>query len=156
VKSIDPNIPVTSVRLLKQAVTNALQQTQGVAELSSGFGVLTLLLACMGLYGTLAYRVSRRTREIGVRMALGAQRSSVMWLVTKEGLYLIVPGVMFGVLMALAATKAIASQLFGVGANDWATLAGMVLLLLVVALVACWIPARRASRVDPIIALRHE
>lgn len=89
-------------------------------------------------------------------MALGAQRSSVMWLVTREGLFLIVPGIALGVLAALGSTKIIASQLFGVSANDWVTFTAMAVLLLMVALVACWIPARRAMRVDPMIALRHE
>ena len=115
-----------------------------------------MLLACTGLYGTLSYRVSRRVQEIGVRMALGAQRSNVIWLVTREGLYLILPGIMIGVLTAIASTRIIASQLFGVGANDAITFAAMSLLLLAVALLACWIPARRATRVDPMVALRHE
>ena len=156
VKSVDAAIPVTGVRPMKQVVSNTLRQNRAIADLSSGFGILTLLLACIGLYGTLAYRVSRRTQEIGVRMALGAQRSSVMWLVTREGLFLIVPGIALGVLAALGSTKIIASQLFGVSANDWVTFTAMAVLLLIVALVACWIPARRAMRVDPMIALRHE
>ena len=156
VASVDANIPVDSVRPLKQVVGKALQQSQGVAELSSVFGVLTLLLACIGLYGTLAYRVSRRTQEIGVRMALGAQRRDLMWMVAKEGLCLIVPGIAIGVIAALASTKIIASQLFGVSANDFVTFSAMCALLLAVALIACWIPARRAMRVDPMIALRHE
>ncbi|HZH84430.1 MAG TPA: ABC transporter permease, partial [Phototrophicaceae bacterium] len=156
VKSVDAAIPVTSVRPMKQVVSDTLRQNRAVAELSSGFGMLTLLLACIGLYGTLAYRVSRRTQEIGVRMALGAQRSNVMWLVTREGLYLIVPGIAVGIVAALASTKIVASQLFGVSANDPLTFAATAALLLVVALVACWIPARRAMRVDPMVALRHE
>jgi predicted permease len=156
VKQIDPNIPVTNVRLLAEVVSNSLRQTQGVAELSSAFGFLTLLLACIGLYGTLAYRVSRRTQEIGVRIALGAQRSSVMWLVTREGLYLILPGMAIGAFAALGLTKIVASQLFGVAADDPVTFVAMAALLLAVALVACWIPARRAMRVDPMVALRHE
>ncbi|MGH9573508.1 MAG: FtsX-like permease family protein, partial [Candidatus Acidiferrales bacterium] len=156
VKSIDAGIPVTSIRLFKQVVNNTLRQNRAIAELSSGFGVLTLLLACIGLYGTLAYRISRRTKEIGIRMALGAQQSSVMWLVTREGLYLIVPGIVVGVLAALASTKILASQLFGVSANDPVTFAVTSSLFLAVALVACWIPARRAMRVDPVGAMRCE
>ncbi|HEY6466603.1 MAG TPA: ABC transporter permease [Candidatus Acidoferrales bacterium] len=155
-KEAAPNLPITDVTLIKDVVGRALRQNRTLAELSSGFGMLTLLLACIGLYGTLAYRVSRRTQEIGVRMALGAQRSSVMWLVTREGLYLILPGIVLGVLAALGSTKVIASQLFGVSTNDWVTFAAMALLLLAVALIACWIPARRAMRVDPMVALRHE
>jgi predicted permease len=156
VKQIDSNIPVLNMRLLAEVVSNSLRQTRGVAELSSAFGFLTLLLACIGLYGTLAYRVSRRTQEIGVRMALGAQRASVMWLVTREGLCLILPGIAMGALAASASTKIVASQLFGISAEDPITFAAMAALLLVVALVACWIPARRAMRVDPMVALRHE
>ena len=156
VKSVDAAIPVTSVRPMKQVVSNTLRQNRAVAELSSGFGALTLLLACIGLYGTLAYRVSLRTQEIGIRMALGAQPSNVMWLITREGLYLIVPGIAVGVLAALASTKIVASQLFGVSASDPLTFVATAALLLVVALVACWIPASRAMHVDPMVALRHE
>lgn len=155
-KEVAPDLPVTNVTLVKDVVGRALRQNRTLAELSSGFGTLTLLLACIGLYGTLAYRVSLRTQEIGVRISLGAQRSSVMWLVTREGLFLILPGILLGVLAALGSTKIIASQLFGVSANDWVTFAAMAILLLAVALIACWIPARRAMRVDPMVALRHE
>lgn len=156
VKDVASDLPVTGVTRAKDIVDSTLRQNRTLAELSSGFAILTLLLACIGLYGTLAYRVSRRTQEIGVRIALGAQRSSVMWLVTREGLYLILPGVVLGVLAALGSTKIIASQLFGVSANDWLTFTAMAMLLLLVALIACWIPARRAMRVDPMVALRHE
>ena len=156
VKGVAAGLPITGIELMKQVVSKTLRQNRAVAELSSGFGVLALLLACTGLYGTLAYRVSRRTQEIGVRMALGAQRSSVMWLVTKEGLSLILPGIVIGVLVALGSTKVIASQLFGVSANDWVSFTAVAALLMVVAMAACWIPARRAMRVDPMVALRYE
>jgi predicted permease len=156
IKEIAPGLQVNGIREMKQEVSNALRQNRGTAQLSSAFGALALLLACTGLYGTLSYRVSRRVQEIGVRMALGAQRSNVIWLVAREGLYLILPGIMIGVLTAIASTRIIASQLFGVGANDAITFAAMSLLLLAVALLACWIPARRATRVDPMVALRHE
>ncbi|HXA57465.1 MAG TPA: ABC transporter permease [Candidatus Acidoferrum sp.] len=156
VKQVAADLPVTSLRPLKTVVDNTLRQNRAVAELSAGFGALALLLACTGLYGTLAYRVSRRTQEIGVRMALGAQRSSVLWLITKEGLLLIFPGLALGVFAALVSSKIVANQLFGVSPNDFLTFASTAALLLIVALVACWIPARRATRVDPMIALRHE
>ena len=156
VKQVAPDLPVTSVKLAKDVVGTALRQNRTLAELSSAFGVLTVLLACIGLYGTLAYRVSRRTQEIGIRMALGAQRANLMWLITREGLCLIVPGIAVGVMAALASTKVLASQLFGVTPDDLLTFVATSALLLVVALAACWIPARRAMRVDPMVALRHE
>jgi predicted permease len=155
-KDVASDLPVTSVTLTKDIVDSTLRQNRALAELSSVFGGLALLLACVGLYGTLAYRVSRRTQEIGVRMALGAQQGSVLWLVTVEGLYLILAGLAIGVAAALASTKIIASQLFGVAPNDFATFVAVGVLLLAVACVACVIPARRAMRVDPMVALRHE
>jgi predicted permease len=156
VKDVASDLSVSSVTLTKDVVDSTLRQNRALAELSSGFGALTLLLACIGLYGTLAYRVSRRTQEIGVRMALGAQRGRVIWLVIREGFLLIFPGIAIGLIVASASSKIISSELFGISANDLLTFAVSSVLLLLVALAACWIPARRAMRVDPMVALRHE
>jgi ABC-type antimicrobial peptide transport system permease subunit len=126
------------------------------AKLSTAFATLALLLACIGLYGTMAYRVSRRTNELGIRLTLGAQRANIFWLVTRECLTLVAIGVAIGVPVALGAIRVIASQLFGIRAADPLTFGGVAILLLVVALAACYVPALRAMRVDPMVALRYE
>jgi ABC-type antimicrobial peptide transport system permease subunit len=116
-----------------------------------------MVLACIGLYGAMAWMVGRRTREVGIRMALGAQRADVLRLVLKQGLTLIAFGVAVGIATALAATRFIdTQQLYQVSATDPLTFAGIALLLSVVALLACYIPARRATKVDPLVALRYE
>jgi len=124
--------------------------------LSGFFGVLALLLASIGLYGLMAYTVTRRTSEIGIRMALGAQRRNVLWLVLRETLVLVLFGVAIGLPLAFASTRLIASHLFGVTPNDPTTIAMATVLLVIVALLACYLPARRAARVDPMVALRCE
>jgi predicted permease len=156
IKEIAPGLPVTGVTLLKQQVSDTLRQNRSLAELSSGFSGLALLLACIGLYGTMAYRVSQRTKEIGVRMALGAQRSEILWLIAKESLFLIVTGLAIGVPIAAASGKILASQLFEVGSTDPVSYVGAAMLLLGVAALASYVPAQRAMRVDPMVALRHE
>ncbi|HEX5423769.1 MAG TPA: ABC transporter permease [Candidatus Acidoferrales bacterium] len=153
---VSRSLRLTHVEVLKDEVSESMWQNRSAAEFSSGFGLLALVLACIGVYGTMAYRVSRRTHEIGIRLALGATRSNVLRLVVKECLIVVGIGLCLGVPVALASTKMIASQLFGVRPTDPATFAGVALLLAVVALLACYIPARRAMRVDPIVALRHE
>ena len=127
-----------------------------IAMLSSFFGGLALLLALAGLYGLMSYAVTRRTREIGIRAALGAQRTTVIWLVLREALALALLGIVLGIPCALAACRLIASMLFGISPGDLPTIAGVALLLLVVALSAGYFPARRASRIDPLAALRTE
>ena len=120
------------------------------------FGLSALVLAAIGIYGLVAYSVRQRTREIGIRVALGAQRSEILRLLLASGTKLILVGMVIGVLGALAVTRLIASLLFGVSPTDASTFVGVALFLGAVALVACWIPARRAMRVDPMVALRHE
>jgi ABC-type antimicrobial peptide transport system permease subunit len=127
-----------------------------VAALSVAFGALATLLATIGLYGVMSYAVARRTREIGIRMALGAERRGVLWLVLKEVALLGVAGAAVGLIAALYLSRRVESQLFGITPNDPLTLAAGVSLLLLVALVAGFIPARRATKIDPILALRAE
>jgi ABC-type antimicrobial peptide transport system permease subunit len=138
----------------------ALVQERLIAMLSSLFGALALLLAGVGLYGLLAFGVVQRTGEMGIRMALGAGRSNVVWMILKEALLLVLAGVALGVPVALGVTRLAGSQisglLFGVKAADPATIGTAALLLISVATIAAFLPARRASRVDPMVALRNE
>jgi putative ABC transport system permease protein len=134
----------------------ALVPSQVAAGLFGVFGVLALLLAAFGVYGVTAYAVSRRTHEIGVRMALGARAPDVLRLVVVEGMSLVGVGLAAGLLVALLATRAVEGALYGVSATDPLTFAGVTLLLALAALLACLVPARRATRVDPMVALRYE
>jgi putative ABC transport system permease protein len=120
------------------------------------FGVVALLITVIGMYGMLAYSVTERTREMGIRMALGAQRGNVLRLVIKQGLRLVAIGVVIGLLGAWGLTRLMSTLLFGVTPTDWVTLVAVVGTLALVALIACYIPARRATRVDPLVALREE
>ncbi|MCU1258762.1 MAG: hypothetical protein JWO80_1647, partial [Bryobacterales bacterium] len=133
-----------------------LVQERLVASLAGGFGVLGLLLACVGLYGLLAYGVARRTKEIGIRMALGAQQSGVLWMVCGGALRLVGLGIALGLPAAWAVSRWVKSMLFGLTATDPGTMATAVLLLGAAGLVAAYFPARLAARVDPMTALRHE
>jgi predicted permease len=150
------SLPVTTVTSLKEEVSDSLRLNRSAAELSSAFGGLALFLSCIGVYGTMSYRVSRRTHEIGIRLALGARRSDVLWLITKECLLLVAVGLVIGVPVALASTSVIASQLFRIRATDPLTFATVAILLVLVALAASYVPTRRAMRVDPMVALRYE
>lgn len=131
-----------------------------MARLSSFFGalalVLALVLACIGLYGLLSYEVARRTREIGIRVALGAQTRDLLRVVVGQGILLVLIGAAIGIAAALGVTRFLAAMLFGLNANDPVTFIGVAVLLTLVALLACYIPARRAMRVDPLVALRYE
>jgi len=124
--------------------------------LTAGFGLLALVLACIGIYGVMAYTVARRTNEIGIRMALGAQTRQVLFMVLRESFGLAVIGVAVGLGAALFLIRFLQAMLYGLKANDPATLMGAALLLFTVAILAGWGPARRASRVEPMQALRHE
>ncbi|HEV3063234.1 MAG TPA: ABC transporter permease [Vicinamibacterales bacterium] len=155
-RELDPNIPMYNPRTLEWQVDQSLLNDRLIATLSSAFGALATLLAVIGLYGVMAYTVAQRTREIGVRMALGAVPGDVIWLVMREVLALVGSGIVLGLIGALVLKRYVGSQLYGVGANDPTTVVAAVLLLGLVALVAGYVPARRATRVSPVLALRYE
>jgi predicted permease len=156
IRQVNANLPVDEVVTLSEHVGRSLVQQKLVARLASFFGLLALLLACVGLYGVLSYAVARRTNEIGVRMALGAQPGNVLWLVLREALALVIGGVVIGLLAALFATRLVGALLFGLKPTDPLTLAGAAVLLIGVGILAGYLPARRAARIDPMAALRDE
>ena len=156
VKSLDANVPAFGARTLAQQKNGSLAMQRMAATLLGGFGVLALLLAALGIYGVLAYAVSRRTREIGVRMALGAQVADVLRLVLRQGIELTGSGLVLGLTGACAATRLLRGFLYEVKPLDPMTFLAVLLILALVAMVACWLPARRAARVNPMVALRHE
>lgn len=152
---VDRGFPVFNVKTLAMQIDDALARERMVADLASAFGVLALFLAAVGLYGVLAYLVTRRTREIGIRMALGSGAASVVWMVLREALQLVAIGCAAGIVLALAAGRSIAGYLFGVSALDPVTMLAAGLMLALAAAAVCG-PALRASRIDPLAALRHE
>ncbi len=156
VAKLDPNMPIFDVKTLNEHVGVSLFLPRMAATLLSLFGLLALLLAAIGLYGVMSYSVSQRTREIGIRISLGAMRRDVLKLIMGQGLILSLIGIGAGLVAASAVTRLIAHLLYGVSANDPATFTLIALLLVGVALVACYLPARRATKVDPMIALRNE
>ena len=156
VSQLDNNLPLFSMKTESEQIERSLFQERLIARLSSFFGALSLLLACIGLYGLLSYEVTQRTREIGIRMALGARPPDVLRIVVRQGVGLSAVGAVIGILVALGATRYLASLLYGVRPFDPPTFLAVALLLSLVALAACYIPARRASRVDPLVALRYE
>jgi predicted permease len=150
-----PSAPV-EVRALSEQVEGSLTQERMMATLASGFGVLALVLACVGLYGLLAYSVARRTKELGIRMALGAQRRGMIAMVVRNAAGLVLVGIALGLPAAWAVSRLVKSMLFGLTPTDPGTIAAAAIILAAAALVAAYLPARRASRVDPMTALRHE
>jgi len=156
VRESDANVPMYNPRTLEHQIEASLLNERIVATLSTGFGVLATVLALIGLYGVMAYTVARRTREIGVRIALGAVPADVVWLVMREVLWLVGTGVMIGLVAALALSRLVQSQLYGITPHDPVTIVAAALALAAVALLAGYIPARRATRVNPVLALRYE
>ena len=150
------NLPLTHVRTQTEQMEDMLSKERLMSRLSTFYGAVALLLACVGLYGLLSYEVTRRTREIGIRMALGAEPRNLLRLVVGQGLLLVVVGTVLGIAAAMGVTRFISSMLYGVHANDPATVAAVAMLLTLVGLLACFIPAHRAMRVDPNVALRYE
>lgn len=156
VQSIDPDLPLIDLRTQREQIDSTMQQERIFASLTAGFGVLALALACVGVYGVMSYSVARRTTEIGIRLALGAQPGQMRRMILRESSGLAVVGIVAGAGTALMLTRLVKSMLYGIQPNDPTTLCAGILLLLAVALAASWIPARRAASVQPMEALRHE
>ncbi|HTU33747.1 MAG TPA: ADOP family duplicated permease [Candidatus Acidoferrum sp.] len=150
------NLPLTHVRTQTEQIEDMLSQQRLMSRLSTFYAAIALLLACIGLYGLLSYEVTRRTRELGIRMALGAQRRDLLRLVVGQGILLVLTGTTVGIAGALGLTRFMSTMLYGIHANDPLTFAVVAILLVLVALAACYVPARRAMRVDPVSALRCE
>jgi ABC-type antimicrobial peptide transport system permease subunit len=141
---------------MTEVVDRSLQRERFVAQLGSFFGLFALLLAAMGLYGVMSYAISQRTREIGIRLALGAQRAQISWLVLRETMLLVAVGGVIGLGGAIVFTRFVASLLFGLQPTDPVTITCAALVMLTVASLAVWLPARRATRIEPMAALREE
>jgi predicted permease len=156
IQGLDRNVPMHDLMTETEQIDEATFQERLFARLSTFFALLALTLACVGLYGTLSYAVARRTNEIGIRMAIGAERSSIVRMVLGEALLLALIGIVIGIPTALAASRLISTMLYGLKPTDPFTLAAATLLMIGVAALAGHLPARRASRVDPIVALRYE
>jgi putative ABC transport system permease protein len=155
-RALDNAMPVFTAETVATQVEASIGQERLLATLSSVFGLLALSLACIGLYGILSYTVTRRTREIGIRLALGAQPKDVLLLIFRDALWLVLAGMAIGVPAAVAATRLISSQLFGVKGADLFTIFSAGMILLAVAALASYLPARKATKVDPLLSLRHE
>jgi ABC-type antimicrobial peptide transport system permease subunit len=156
IRSVDPSLPLAQVRTMDEVLDSARSRPRFLTTLLGLFSFTALLLAAVGLYGVIAYSVTRRMTEFGIRMAMGARASDVLGMVLSQGLRLTAVGVIAGALGALALTRLISGLLFGVSAFDPLTFCAMALLLALVTVAACLIPARRATKVDPLIALRYE
>jgi predicted permease len=156
IHSIDRNLPITRVTTLDQQVARSITNQRLVAQLSAFFGLLAVFLSCIGIYGVMSYVVMRRTNEIGIRMALGARRSNMLWMVLREILILVSIGVVIGVPVTLAGDRLVSKMLFGLRPSDPITLVSATVILLIVAAIAGYLPARRASLMDPMVALRYE
>ena len=156
VANLDPSIPVLKTLTMEQQFDNQISAERVVTTLCGFFGILAVLLAAIGLYGVMAHSVTRRYREIGIRMALGAERRNVLWLVLRETAWMIGIGAVIGLPAAFALTRLVSSFLFGLTPQDPLSIALATLALVAVTALAGYIPARRATTVDPMIALRYE
>jgi putative ABC transport system permease protein len=156
IQELEPNLPVPNIQTMTDTIGTSLYAARLGAWLLGAFGGLALVLAAIGIYGVLSFSVSRRTREMGIRLALGADARDVFLLVVRDGMLLVGAGIIVGLAGALASGRSLASFLYGISTTDWPTFAGVTVILTSVALVACVIPAFRAMRVNPIAALRYE
>ena len=149
-------MPVSNVNTQSAQVDQVINQEIIFARLCTAFAILGLAIACVGLYGTMSYSVARRTNEIGIRMALGARRGGVIWMVLRQVFVMAITGLAIGLPIAFAASKLVESFLFGMKPNDPVAIAVAVAVLIAAAVIAGYAPARRASKIDPMAALRHE
>jgi ABC-type antimicrobial peptide transport system permease subunit len=156
VQRADQRLPLSDVKSQGAWIDQTINQEITFARLCTTFAILALAIACVGLYGTMSYKVARRTGEIGIRMALGAQRGRVIWMVLREVVLLASVGLAISVPATLAASKLVESFLFGIKSNDPLTLMGSGVTLVIAVILAGYLPARNASRIDPMTALRHE
>jgi predicted lysophospholipase L1 biosynthesis ABC-type transport system permease subunit len=156
VAAVDPHLPIAEMRTEREQIDRSIGTERLFAALVTVFGVMAIVLAAVGLYGIMAFSVSRRTPEIGLRLALGAGRGDVQWMVLRQSLVLAALGIVVGVPMALEFTAVAKKLLYGVRPNDPASIVAAVLVIALVAAIAAWIPAWRASRVDPMVALRFD
>ena len=155
-RQIDPRLGLKDVRTMEETIDRTIVQERAIAHMAGFFSVFALTLASLGLYGVLSYGVTQRTREIGVRMALGASSRDILSMVVRQGMLVALLGCALGVVAAAAVTRLIGDLLFGIAPGDPVMLLTTVAVLMPVALVACWLPARRATKVDPMVALRTE
>jgi putative ABC transport system permease protein len=156
VRALDPDLPVDEVRTFEDVVSEALSQNRFKTVLLALFAGIALVLAAVGVYGVISYSVTQRTHEIGIRMALGAQRTSVLRMVVRQGMALVLTGVGVGLVLAWLASRYLASEVYGVSTSDPVTFVAVPLVLAGVSLLANYLPARRATAVDPLEALRYE
>lgn len=156
VRQVDSRLAISDLKTQAAHIDQAISSQITLARLCTVFAGLALTIACIGLYGTVAFNVSRRTNEIGIRMTLGAQRPRIVWMILRSVLVMTVTGLAIGIPIALIGSRYLTSLLFGVGPNDLASLALGAGVLIICGLVAGLIPARRASRIDPMVAIRHE
>jgi ABC-type antimicrobial peptide transport system permease subunit len=156
VQATASSLPPVKIRTMSDLVDDSLQTDRFIERLSEGFGLLAMLLASIGLYGIMAYTVARRTRDIGIRLALGAAPGNVLWQVLRETLLLVLMGIVIGVPLALGGTHLVRNMIFGLGFADPIAILSAAILLAIVAALAGFLPAWRASRVDPMVALRYE
>jgi putative ABC transport system permease protein len=156
VQSVNPELPVYGAQTLGDAVSASLEQRRFSMDIVAAFAITALLLAALGIYGVISYLVSERTQEIGIRLALGARRGTILQMVLRQGLGLAMAGAALGLVGSVIVSHLMAGLLYGVMPTDPLTFVGVTLVLTGVALAACYIPARRAMRVDPMIALRYE
>jgi putative ABC transport system permease protein len=156
VQVLDKNLAVSGIRTMERIISNSIAGSRLVMLLFGSFAAVAMLLAALGIYGVMAYSVTQRTHEIGIRVALGAQARDVLQLVVRQGMKLAILGVGIGLAASFGLTRLMTDLLFGISPSDPLTFAGIAAMLAFVALLACYLPARRAMKVDPMIALRHE